>query len=635
MLAFLRRKQKGLKWILWIVIFALAAGMVLLFVRTPGDVSSGGLSKAEIAQVGDRPISALEFRKQYRRLYEMYRQVYKLDQQDPAIIKQLGLGQQALNQLIGEYALTSQAQKLGIEATPDEVRQEIMRMPAFQNKGTFVGTNLYQQILEQNNMTVGEFEESMRRDIIRQKLMHVLTDGIVVTPDELRQEFQNRNIEAKVRYVAIDKEAAKPTAVDQQELEKYYAAHKENYRTGERRRVSYMFVPADPMAVKVSREAVEARMNSINPEEQVRAAHILIRTAQGQDDAEARKKAEAVLARIKAGEDFAKVAKEVSEDTGSAQNGGDLGFFGHGQMAPEFEAAAFALQPGQTSDLVKSVFGYHIIRVLEKTTTKPESQRPMVEFELRQLEANRRARDQSYKILNEARNKKPLAEVAKEYKLTLITSDFFGLGDPVPGMIVRNDFNQRVFGLKKGELMQPYQGSGGYYVTQVTDIRPPEIPPFEQVQSRVENDYKASRAEQLAQQKATDFLNVAKGGDFEAAAKKADLKVTTTNYFKKGSNIDETLRFSPELHDRVFSKMAEGETTGPIEVAGKYVVVQLIDRSDVDPAKFDQEKAQLEKELTDQKRGQFFATYVRNLVDELRKNNQIVVNQQLLDEVTS
>ncbi|MFB3903642.1 MAG: peptidylprolyl isomerase [Acidobacteriota bacterium] len=635
MLAFLRRKQKGLKWILWVVILALGAGMVLLFVRTPGDVSSGGLTRAEIAQVGDRPISAIEFRQQYRRLYEMYRQVYKLDQQDPAIIKQLGLGQRALNQLISEYAVTMQARELGIDATAEEVRQEIVRMPAFQNKGAFIGTSLYQQILEQNNMTIGEFEESMRREIIRQKLMHILTDGIMVTPEELRKEFEDRNIEAKVRYVAVDKEASKPAAVDEQELQKYYASHKENYRKGEERRVNYMFVPADPMSVKVSPEAVEARMNAINPEEQVRASHILIKTAQGQDEAEARKKAEAVLARVKAGEDFAKLAKEVSEDPQSAERGGDLGFFGHGQMVPEFEQAAFALQPGQTSDLVKSPFGFHIIRVLEKTTAQPESQRPMVEFELRQAEANRKARDQAYKILNELRNRKSMAEVAKEHRLTLVTSDFFGLGDAVRGMIVRNDFNQKVFGLKKGDLLQPYQGSGGYYVALVADIRPPTIPPFEEVRHRVENDYKTLRGTELARQKATDFFDAAKGGDFEAAAKKADLKVTTTNYFKKGSNIDETLRFSPELHSRVFGKLAEGETTGPIEVAGKYVVVQLIDRSDVDPARFEQEKAQLEKELTEQKRGQFFESYVRNLVEELRKNNQIVINQQLLDEVTS
>jgi peptidyl-prolyl cis-trans isomerase D len=635
MLAFLRRKQKGLKWILWIVIFALAAGMVLLFVRTPGDVSSGGLSRAEIAQVGDQPISAIEFRKQYRRLYDMYRQVYKLDQQDPAIVKQLGLGRQALNQLISEYALTIQASKLGIGATPEEIRQEIMKMPAFQNQGNFVGTNLYQQILEQNNMTIGEFEESVRRDIIRQKLMHILTDGIIVTPEELQKEFENRNVEAKVRYVAIDKEASKPTSVDEKELEKYYASHKENYRKGEQRQVTYTFIPADPMSVKVAPEAVEARLNSINPEERIRASHILIRVPQGQDDTEARKKAEAALARINAGEDFAKVAKEVSEDPESAKNGGDLGFFGRGQMVPEFDQAAFALQPGQTSGLVRSPYGFHIIRVTEKTTSNPESQRPEIEFDLRRAEADRKARDQAYKILNELRNKKSLADVAKEHHLTLATSDFFGLGDPVPGMIVQNDFNQKVFALKKGDFTQPYQGSGGYYIAQLTDIRPPSIPPFNEVRSRVENDYKTARADELAKERATEFFDAAKAGDFEAVAKKADLKVTTTNYFKKGSTIDDTLRFSQLVQEQVFDKLAEGQTAAPIDVSGKYVVLQLIDRSDVDPAKFDQEKAQIEKELTDQKRGEFFSAYVRNLVDELRKNNQIVINQQLLDEVSS
>ncbi|RPI27421.1 MAG: hypothetical protein EHM61_08495 [Acidobacteria bacterium] len=634
MLAFLRRKQKGLKWVLWLVIFGLAAGMVLLFVSTPGDLSSGGLQQGEIAQVGDRPISAIEFRKQYKRLYEMYRQVYKLDQQDPEIIKQLGLGQQALNQLISEYALTSQAQKLGIDATPEEVRQEIVKMPVFQNKGTFIGTVQYQQILEQNQMSAPEFEESLRRDIIRQKLMHLLTDGIVVSPAEVRQEFESRNVEAKVKYIAVDKEAVKPATVDEQELRKYYASHKDTFRTGELRRINYVFVRADPLSVKVSDDAVRARLNAINPEEQVRAAHILVKAPQGQDDTEARKKAEAVLARIQGGEDFATVAKAVSEDPGSAQQGGDLGFFKRGQMVPEFDQAAFSMQPGQTSGLVKSPFGFHIIRVIEKTTTSPESQRPMVEFELRQAEANRKSRDQAYKIINAVRTgKKSLADVAKENKLNPMTSDYFGLADPIPGMIVRNDFNQRLFGLKKSDLMQPYQGSGGYYVAQLADIKAPDVPPFEQVRSRVENDYKTAKGGELAKAKATEFVNAAKSGDFDAAAKKAELKATTTNYFKKGANIDETLRFSQELHDRVFTKMAEGETVGPLDVAGKFVVVQLVDRSEVDPSKFEQEKTQLEKEITEQKRSQFFSTYVRNLVDELRKNNEIQINQQLLDDV--
>lgn len=632
MLAFLRRKQKGLKWVLWIVIVALAAGMVLLFVSTPGNVSQG-LSGQDVAEVSGRPISAVEFRRQYARLYETYRQVYKLDQQDPEIIKRLGLGQQALNQLISEYALTSEARKLGIDASKDEIRQEITKLPVFQERGQFIGTARYEQILKQNNLSVGEFEESVRRDIIREKVMHLLTDGIITTPEEAQREYVERNQEAKVRYVAIDREAGQVSA-DEQELRKHYESNKESYRTGEQRRVDYVFVRADPAAAKVSEEQIQARLNSVNPEEQVRARHILIKSIEGKDDTEARKKAEAILARVKAGEDFAKLAKEVSDDPASAAEGGDLGFFGRGQMVPEFERVAFALEPGKTSDLVRSPFGFHIINVIEKTTTKPESQKPLVEFELRQAEANRQARDQAYKAVHDLKSSKSMADVAKTYKLDVTTSPYFGVSDSIAGMMVRNDFNQRVFTMKKGDVSQPYQGAGGYYVAQLTEVKAPEIPPFETVRQRVEADYKSTKAEQMAREKAFALQNQAKSGDLEAAGRKAGLKVTTTNFFKKGANVDDTLRFSQEFHDRVFA-MEKGEVGLPIQVSGKYVIFQVVDKSQVDLAKFEQEKEQLQKEITDQKRTQFFGAFIRNLVEDLRKKNEIIVNQQLLDDMTS
>jgi peptidyl-prolyl cis-trans isomerase D len=633
MLAFLRRKQKGLKWVLWLVILTLGAGMLLLFVSTPGDMG-GGLSARDVAQVSGQPITANEFRKQYRRLYDMYRQVYRLDQQDPELVRQLGLGQQALNQLIGEYALASEAQRLGIDASSEEVREEIIRQPVFQENGQFIGPERYRQILEQNNLTVSEFETSVSRDIIRQKLMHLLTDGILVTPEEVREEFASRNQEAKVRYVALDREAPLAGPVDEQALRNHYEQNKQSYQTGEMRQLDYVFVPADPTAVTVSEEQVQARLNSINPQEQVHARHILISAREGEDDTEARKKAESVLARLKAGEDFGQLAKAVSEDPGSAVKGGDLGFFERGQMVPEFESVAFSLPPGQTSELVKSPFGFHIINVIEKTTTKPESQKPMVEFELRQTEAEKKARDQAYRIINGVKARKALAEVAAENKLQVNSTPFFGAGDVIPGMTVRNDFNQRVFGMNRGDVSQPYQGPGGFYVAVLTEVKPPEIPSFEQLRERVERDYRTVRGEEQAREKAFAFEKAAKAGNFEQAAKAAGLKVTTTAYFKKGANVDDTVRFSQDFHTRAF-RMAEGEVSPPVQAAGKYVILQLIDKSDLDEARFEAEKSQIERELTDQKRSQFFAAYAKNLVDDLKKKNEIVVNQQLLDDVTS
>ncbi|RPI23125.1 MAG: hypothetical protein EHM61_20480, partial [Acidobacteria bacterium] len=335
MLALFRKKQKGLKWILWIVILALGAGMILLFVDTPGDMATG-LSGVEVAQVDGKSISIQEYDKQYKRLYEMYRQVYKLDRQDPEIIKQLGLKQQALNQLISEYAIESQAAKMGIGATPEEIRHQITTLNVFQQDGKFIGFERYQQLLKANEMSVGEFESGVRRDLIRQKVMQVLTDGIFTSADEVKKEYVSRNQEAKVRYVAIDKSAASAEPIPEADLRQYFEKNKENYRTGEQRQVSYVFVQADPTKVKVSDEQVRARMDSVAPDEQVHARHILFNAMEGTDDTEARKKAEAALGRVRAGEDFAKVARELSEDTQTKAQGGDLGFFGRGQMVPPF-----------------------------------------------------------------------------------------------------------------------------------------------------------------------------------------------------------------------------------------------------------------------------------------------------------
>src|SRR4030042_1324767 len=145
MLAFLRRKQKGLKWILWVVIIILGAGMVALFV--PGNFGGDEMSDQEVARVADRTITRVEYRKQYGRLYEQLRQMYKLDQQDPELVKQLGIGQQALNQLIAEYAIVSEANRLGLDASLEELRQEIAKTPVFQEQGQFIGPDRYRQAL--------------------------------------------------------------------------------------------------------------------------------------------------------------------------------------------------------------------------------------------------------------------------------------------------------------------------------------------------------------------------------------------------------------------------------------------------------------------------------------------------------
>jgi peptidyl-prolyl cis-trans isomerase D len=424
-----------------------------------------------------------------------------------------------------------------------------------------------------------------------------------------------------------------PASPADAELRAHYEKNKEGYRRAEQRRVRYVFVTADATSVQVSEEQIKMRLSSVAPEERVHARHILISAEEGQEAPEARKKAEEILAKLRAGADFAELAKQNSEDPGSAGRGGDLGFFGRGQMTPEFERSAFSLSPGQTSELVRSPFGFHIINVIEKTQQTPEAQRPLVEFELRQEEANRRARAEAFKFVAEVKTGRPMDEAARARKLSVSTSNYFGLGDTLPGMTVRNDFNQKIFALQKGQVLAPYTGSGGFYVAQLDDIKAPQIAPYEEIREQVVREFKSARGEELARERAFAFEGRLKSGsEFEKAAKDANLAVTTTAFFKKGANVDDTLRFSPELHDRAF-RMNLGETSPPISVAGKLVVFQLVEKSQLDSAKFEQEKTQIEQDLIQRKRTGVFTAYVQGVVDQLRKDNQIIVNDQTLDSV--
>lgn len=626
MLALFRRKRRGLKWTLWVVILALGAGMVLLFVSTPGGVG-GGIGEW-VARVDGRPISPLTFRRHYQQLYEVYRQIYKLDEQDPQLVRQLRLGAQAREQLIGQYAILVEAERMGVEATDEEIAERIAS--SLQENGKFIGVRRYQEVLQQNNYTPEEYEASIGRDIVREKLQSVLTDGIVVTPEEVREEFLDRNQEVKLRYAVIDPGKMNPGATPEKELREYFEKNKESYEIGEQRKVHYLSVVVDPKGVELTQEQIQARMETLQEKEQVRASHILIRVDEGADEEPARKKAQKLLDRVRSGEDFAEVAKEHSQHPVSAARGGDLGFLSRGENPPELEAVAFSLGRGEISGLLRSPFGFHILKVTD-APAPAQTRRTVAEFQLRQEEAAKAARKLATRIVYEARKTSNLHEVAEKHGLSVKETPFFGRGDPVPRLLVRNDFNQSVFALKEKEVTDPYEAGGSYIVAQLAGT--PELPDFDRVRDRLEKDFKANRAEDRAREQAYEFYEAVKGSHFEQEARARKWGITTTGFFKKGANIDDTLRFSQELHDRAF-RMNVGETSPPVRIAGKYVVFSLVEKSEVDEKKFEQEREKMVKELKIRKSNEFFSAYLRNLVTRLREEKRIEVNQPLVDRIT-
>ncbi len=634
MLALFRRKQSGLKWVLWLVIFALGFGMVLFFVDAPA-TSSTGLSSQEAAVVAGTTITASEFRTRYIQVVETYRKLYRLDQQDPKVVQQLRLGETALNGLIAEYAAVYGAEQLGLHVTDAETADFITRQPVFRESERFIGKDRYERILQANNLTIRQFEKGIQRRIAHDKLERILTDGIFSSPDEVEQEFRNRNQEVRVQYVAIDPAEIAPSEIEEEKLQGYYKDNQEKYRIGEKRTVRYVSVRVDPQTVTISEEQLQARLAEVTDTQQVRVSHILISAEEGEADGLARKKAEDLLKQIRGGGNFAVLAEEHSNDIGSSQRGGDLGFFGRGKMVPEFEEVAFSLKPGQISDLVRTPFGYHIIKGWEVAAKMADSRRPIAEFELRQNEAHKQAGELATKIANQLKQNPDFEAVAKEHNFTVKESLPFTLGDPVSGLVVQSDFNQKVFALDQGEFLDPYESAGSYLVAQLADIQATNIPKFDQVHAQVLQDLREESGDELAREQAFAFYQKAKNeGGLEQPAAAQKLSVKATGFFKKGATIDETLKFSPKIHDRSF-RFEKGEISSPVTVAGKYIVFQLLEKTEIDRAKFEKEKGAISKTLTEQKRTSFFSSYIGNLVDRLRNEDEISVNQELIDAASS
>src|SRR6185436_3015182 len=380
MLDRMRRHRNWLKWSLAIVVVS----FVLLYIPSfLNDSTQGAAGNAVVASVEGRDITAAQFRRVYNQQMQAYRQSYGANVDD-RLLKQLGIDQRIVQQMIQEEASLAEARRLGIAASDAEVRERILSLPAFQENGQFIGDQRYRQLLRMQSppMRPDEFEDQVRRSVVVEKLQAALTGWMTVADKDVVDEFKKRNERVKVQVANFPADKFREGAVaSDADVAKHFEDHKESYRIGEKRKVRYLTIDQEAMRQRatVTGQQIERTYNDniqqYSTPEQARASHILLKTA-GKDDAEVKKKAEDLLAQLKKGASFEELAKKNSEDEGSGAKGGDLDYFNKGQMVPEFDKAAFSLPIGQLSDLVKSNYGYHIIKVVDR---KPASVKTLAE----------------------------------------------------------------------------------------------------------------------------------------------------------------------------------------------------------------------------------------------------------------
>jgi peptidyl-prolyl cis-trans isomerase D len=615
----MREYFRGLKFILLVVIVAFIA--TSLFFYGSGSLSRDSARASAPASVNGEDIPASRLQRMQRNYIEYYRRAYRQDI-TPEMAERMGLTQQVLNDLIQEALINQQARREGVAVGDEELRLRIQSIPAFQDDGRF-SRERYLAQLKQARIEPGEFESEMRRDLLRQKMEGLIKDGIKVTDAEVEQAYMARfeRVRADWAYVETAPLMAQITVSDA-DAEAFVKAHEAQFTRPERRKIQYVLIAPKAFAKAVPDADAEAFYKEHRAEferpQRLKTSHILVRVPPtGGSEAEKKSKAtvEDAIRRAKAGEDFGKLARELSEDTATAPKGGELGFVGKGEMVPSFEAAVFALKKGEmTPEPVRTEFGYHAIKV---TDVQDGGVQPFAEVGPKikeKLAAERSERAAEAK----ATESRPALAAAKEFAAE---AKQLGL-DPKETMVARGDglegigrdpqLEDAVFGLAVGGVSPPIRTPGGFVVVRVTESMPSGVPPFDQIKDQAVNAVKRERASAMAGERAKAFAASVATGDFLAAARRDKLASGETPLFSRadppqGKDAPPGAVLLAALHTPT------GGISEPVRAGGGYYVVKTVERQSAGPEGFEKVRAEVGKQLLDAKRGQVWERWIKSL----------------------
>jgi peptidyl-prolyl cis-trans isomerase D len=639
MLKTMRDSFHHLKWTLWVVVIVFVLSFVYLSGSTPDPANR---ASQVIAKVGSTEITGAEFERIYQARLDNYRQQYR-GGLTPEMLRFLDLPRQVLDGMIQRKLELEEARRLNLKVSNDEVARAVMSYPAFQENGQFIGRDKYVQLLTRYGYTADRFEGELREDLLAGKYAELVRASILVPETELAREFATRNDKATIEYILIPasrlESAVQPTDAD---LKGYYEKNRERYRKPEQRRIKYLLVDQAKVRAKAAptdpelRAEYALRRDALKVPEQVVTAHILIKSdpAKGPEaEAAAKAKSEKILARVRAGEDFAKLAKEASEDASNKETGGQLPPFARGQMVAEFEQAAFAMSPGEIAGPVKTQFGYHVIKMTGKNPEHVQSfeeARGALAADLSQRKAeadtNRLARELVEKTRKLSSDSDEELRKLQSDVVTFNTTPWVARGEPIPGVGANAQFTQEAFTLKLGKMSKSSVPTArGPAIVKPAEERPAGVPPFEELRERVADDWKAERREKEALEKLQPAAQeISSGTPLPQIAARFDTEVKTTPEFSPGGPIPEVGN-APELSAAVF-KTAKGQAGPPAPVPGGFVIFRVLDRKSADPKTFASQKSELAAAV----RAREGEKLLRASLQQLRADKKVDINEELL-----
>jgi peptidyl-prolyl cis-trans isomerase D len=653
MIRFLQTAGQTTKYILGGLLLIICASMVITLI--PGGLGSdyfgGAPGRGIVAKVGANEITADDVRTTARQM---------LQQQMPQGGANMSMllpffSQRAAEQLITRQALIAEAENMGLRVTLDEVKDELQHgryAATFFPGGNFIGDQEYQDMLQRANLTPAKFEDEVGKDILLGKLQALISGSASVSEAAIHEQFVKQNSKVKFEYAVLKQDDIKkglhPTDA---ELKAFYETHKGSYANSipEKRKVKYAVVDTakTEASVQITSSDVQnyydQHRDQYRVPEQVKVSHVLIKTPlpgpDGKVDekgvAEAQRRAEDLLKQLKGGTKFETLAEKYSEDPGSAKQGGSLGWIGRGQTVPEFEKVAFSLPKGQLSDLVKSSYGFHIIRVDDKQDAHMKSLdevKSEIEPQLKQQKAQQIAQRDAQNLLADAQ-KSGLDAAAAKLHVPVITSDYFARKDMLPGLGPSPQFMDAVFAATDKAKPDMASASDGTVVFQLVDTKPAATPAFEEIRSRVEDEFKNEQSRTLLNQKVQELSDRAKAEhDLKRAAKEMGATMKTSDLVLPDSQVPEIGSMSGGAS--VAFNMKPGEISGPINNGSDAAVLSVLENQQPSDADYAAKRDQIRDQLMQGKQQERFALFVSNLVDTMTKSGKIKRNEEELKALT-
>ena len=650
MIRFLQTQGPTKKIILSGILLVICGAMVIAFI--PGgltDELTGQPGKGVVAKVNGSDISADEIRQTARQMAQQDAQRYgeMASKLMPFLIQQETV--RAVDQMINRQALLTEAGRMGLRVTPEEVKDELQHgryAATFFPGGNFIGQAEYEDMLQRADLTPMKFEQEVGHDILLTKLQALIAGSTSVSDAEVHEQFIKENSKVKFDYAVLKQDdIRKGLHPTDEELKAFYESHKASYANSipEKRKVKYALIETGKAAADVQvtpedlRTYYDQHREQYRVPEQVKVSHILIKTPlpgpDGKVDekgvAEAQHRAEDLLKQLKNGAKLEDLAQKYSEDPGSAKQGGSLGWIGRGQTVPEFEKVAFSLPKGQISDLVKSSYGFHIIRVDDKQEAHMKTMdevKAEIEPVIKHQKGQQIAQQKADGLLKQARAE-GLDAAAAAQKVPVITSDYFSRKDVLPGLGPATQFMDAVFSEQEKSPPDVAPASQGIVVFQLLGTKPAATPTFEEIRSRVEEEFKNERSSTLLSQKAQELSDRAKAEhDLKRAAKELGATMKASDFVLPDGQVPDVGSMSGQA--AVGFTLKQGEISGPINSGSNAVVLQVLEDQKPSEAEYAAKRDQIRDQLLLQKQQETFGLFVSSLVDEMTRSGKIKRNEE-------